>query len=352
MISARRGLLLLVALAAPLRAMEPAASLRLPEARIAAAAAYSHQCGGQALLVLQGGHLLHESYARGGAPDRAFWVMSITKNLAALALLATGSEGRLDLDEPASKTLTEWRGDARKRRITIRQLLAQTSGLAPGYPAIYARSTRDKNKLALRLPAVAEPGTRFDYGPANYELLEEILRRKLAPAGIDPLAYLNAKILTPLSIRPADWRRDSRGNPFFSAGAKLTPRDLAKVGEFIRTQGRAWILPVLPATAFRGAFTGSPANSMYGLSFWLNANASRAGADPLSIEGTLGDDRSPEQWRLSCISSVSPAELFALVGSGGQRIYILPARKLVVVRLGNGVNFSDAEFLRRLFEHG
>lgn len=344
--SAVRGLLLLATLAVPLRAMEPAVG-------IASAADYSRHCGGQALVVMQGGRIVHESYANGGTAERRFLVMSITKNLAALAVFAARRDGLLTLDEPVARTIPEWRGDTAKSTLTIRNLLDQTSGLASGYNTIYARGVRDKNKLAISLPLVATPGSRFAYAPGNYELLEEILRRKLSPRRTDPLSYLAAKILVPLGIPAvAEWRRDRRGNPFFSAGARLTARDLAKVGEFIRNRGRVWLLPVLPSSAFDGAFSGSSANSMYSLSFWLNANARRAGADPLSIEGTLGEPRSPAQWRLSSISSVAPADLVAMVGSGGERCYVVPSRKLVIVRFGAGSNFSDAEFLRRLFGHG
>jgi CubicO group peptidase (beta-lactamase class C family) len=319
------------------------------EESIAAADSYSRKCGGQALVVLRAGRTIHESYANGGAPTRRFPVMSITKNLAALAILAARAERLLSLDEPVANTIPDWRDRPDKDRITIRELLNQTSGLASGYDAIYARGIRDKNRAATSLPLVARPGRLFDYAPSNYELLEEILRRKLAPRGTDPLAYLTSRILRPLGISPdPEWRRDRAGNPFFSAGAKLTARELAKVGEFVRTRGRVWIFPALPAAAFEGAFTGSRANSMYGFSFWLNANAA-LGADPISIEGTLGAERSDAAWRGSCISSVAPRDLVAMVGSGGSRCYVVPSRKLVIVRFGTGSNFSDAEFLRRLF---
>jgi hypothetical protein len=134
----------------------------------------------------------------------------------------------------------------------------------------------------------------------------------------------------------------------------LTARDLAKIGNFIRRQGRtsgAWFAPILPTSAFRDAFIGSSANSMYGLSFWLNANAARPSATAFSIEGTLGTLRPPTEWLAACLSPSAPAELIALIGSGGLRCYILPARQLVIVRLGSGSRFSDAEFLRRLFEN-
>jgi Beta-lactamase class C and other penicillin binding proteins len=329
-----------------LLAVAPPPDKRLSPARIAEAEAYSRSAGGSTLIVMQAGAVLHES--GGTALAEPIWTMSIAKSLTAMAIFAARADGLLTLDEPASKTLGEWKKDGRKA-VTIRQLLNHTSGLADGYNAIYARGVKDKARLALGLRLVDTPGARFDYGPGNYEVLGEILRRKLAPGGRTPLGYLRAKVLTPLGITPADWRKDGSGNPFQSAGAKLTPRDLAKIGEFVRTRGRAWIVPVIPQSAFDGAFTGSSANSMYGLGFWLNANARETGASPLSIEGTLGQERSPAAWRRSCISPVAPPDLVAMVGSGGIRVYVVPSRKLVIVRTGQGGSFSDATFLGRLF---
>lgn len=323
-------------------------SARIVASRVAVAEKYSAECGGQSLIVMQGGAVLDESYASEQVRSRPISSMSLTKNIAALAIFAARAEHLLDLEEPASKTITEWSHDDRGS-ITIRELLNQTSGLSDGYNAIYASGVANKNIAAVAQRLVYPPGSQFDYAPSNYEILEVILRRKLEPSGRTPLGYLRARVLTPLGITPADWRHDKAGNPFFSAGAKLTPHDIAKIGEFIRTRGRVWVLPALPQSAFQGCFTGSSANSMYGLSFWLNANASRSGVSEISIEGTLGDERSPSAWQSSCISSVAPPDLVAMVGSGGLRVYIVPSMKLVVVRTGTGGGFSDAEFLGRLF---
>lgn len=350
-----RPLFVLLALVAirPLCAAVSSGMPTLPcDSGIASAAAYSRKCGGEALIVMEGGRTIHESYAHGGAPDRPIHVMSITKNLALLAVLAARNDGILKLDEPVARTISEWRDKPGKREVTISELLQQVSGLAPGYDTIYAHNVRNKNKIAVSLPLEAEPGSQFRYAPSNYELIEELLRRKLATRGATPLGYLKQRILTPLGVRPAEWRCDRSGNPFFSAGAHLTARDVAKIGEFIRTKGRVWLLPLLPATVFGAAFTGTPANSMYGLSFWLNANRNRPGADPISIEDSLGNARPSDAWSRSSICSVAPDDLIAMVGSGGERCYVVPSCKLVVVRFGKGSNFSDAEFLRRLFGRG
>jgi hypothetical protein len=38
-----------------------------------------------------------------------------------------------------------------------------------------------------------------------------------------------------------------------------------------------------------------------------------------------------------------------MIGTRGQRVYVVPSRRLVVIRQGDGRGFSDAEFLRRIF---
>ncbi len=338
-----------LALAFAIGAAPAQAVPRLREAAIARAGAYSLKTGGQALVVLQSGRTIHESYANGGSAARPEWIMSITKNLAAVTALAAAKDRLLDLDEPVANTITEWKDSAIKRRITIRHLLSQTSGISPGSPELYARSVRNKNARAIDLPVVSAPGEAFDYGPANFEIFEELLRRKLARRDTEPLAYLCAKVLAPIDAAAADWRRDRAGNPYFSAGAKMTARDLAKFGEFVRARGRVWIIPAIPEAGFIEAAKGTRANAMYGLSFWLNQNVARAGAEPVSIEGTLGDDCPPAAWRRACLSSVAPPDVIAMVGSGGIRCYVVPSRKAVIVRFGAGRDFSDAEFLARLF---
>ncbi len=300
---------------------------------------YSLAEGGTALVVLRAGRVVFERYAGGGDPERAVWVMSITKSLVAVAGFAAEAEGLLDLDEEVEG----------REGVTLRMLLDQTSGLEPGHSVIYGRGVGDKTRAALGLDGVTAPGARFDYGPGNFEIFGETLRRKLAGRGVTPLEYIFAKVLRPIGATYADWATDRSGAPYFSTGAKLTARDLAKFGELVRTRGRAWIWPVIPEGEFDASREGSAANSMYGLSFWLNRNARRAGAGPISVEGTLGDDWSPERWRLSSLSAVAPPDLIAMIGSGGIRCYVVPMEKLVVVRFGTGRGFSDSAFLDAVF---
>lgn len=307
---------------------------------VADAARYSHRSGESALLVWKNGRIVFERQA-GGVVDAN--IFSITKSLAALGTLQTVGRGALRLDDKVSETLTSWKSDPRKRLITVRQLLSQTSGLATGFEELYGRGVRDKTEAVLKLPSVAVPGKTFAYGPAHYEALAALAARKSPPAA----SWLHVPLTR---VRPSGLRRDGAGQPYFSAGARLSASQLLAMGQVVRRQGWVAIFPVLPSGLIREATTGSAANPMYGLGFWLNQNAREPSAVERDVEEAIGAALSPSQWASSCLSRQAPADLIAMVGSRGQRVYIVPSRNEIIVRLGSRPGFRDPEFLRAYYK--
>lgn len=307
----------------------------LPEA-----ARYSQRTGESALLVWQDGRVIFDRQADGGADANIF---SITKSLAALGTLHAVGRGTLRLDEPVSDTLTAWKSDPRKSRITVRQLLTQTSGLSTGYEALYSRGIRDKNALVLKLPAVAPPGETFAYGPSHFEVLAALLEKTSPPAA----SWLRLPFT---GARPAGLRRDRHGQPYFSAGARLTARQLLDLGHLLRRNGWSGIFPIIPSRLIREATTGSPANAMYGLGLWLNQNARKPAAVQRDVEEAIGAGLGRAAWAQSCLSRHAPADLIAMVGSRGQRVYVIPSCQQIIVRLGNSPGFRDPDFLRAFYD--
>jgi CubicO group peptidase (beta-lactamase class C family) len=236
----------------------------------------------------------------------------------------------LHLDERAAEALPEWRSDPLKRRITIHQLLSLESGLsgggAVGRPPPYAE--------AIETPAVYEPGTHFEYGPAPFQIFGEIMRRK---TGGDPLAYLTRRIFEPLRIAPTDWRRGPDGMPFMPQGAHFTARDWATFGEWVRNGGG----DLVDHAALAQCFVPSRANPGYGMSWWLL----RPGLIPPGrMAGVEADAGMAERF----------GAIRMAAGAGDQRLYIAPALDLVIARqarlLGmlRSPRWSDAAFLRAL----
>jgi CubicO group peptidase (beta-lactamase class C family) len=304
----------------------------------AAAEAYSKTHGGRALIVVQAGRTLHAAFHKGSQWDRRENVFSITKSVAALGVLAAVARGMLDLET----ALPVEEG----RTLHVRDLLWQTSGLDPGYHQLYGRTPRDKHRAVHTLPTRARGA--FAYGPSHYEALEALLARHLGGRG-ETGKFVERAILEPIGVRNVKWRTDRTGNPYFSGGMFLSPRELLSLGKFVASSGHAWFVPIVGSSLMKQATTGSAGNPMYGFGMWLNRNATLPGVREVDVEDALANNLSAAQWARSTLSRAAPPDLIALVGSGGQRVYISRSERLVIVRLGRGGAFEDPAFLASLF---
>jgi CubicO group peptidase (beta-lactamase class C family) len=325
-------LLLAACTATPPAQAEPA-----PLPGCAAALAYSKAHGGLALLVLEDGAV------RCRTPDistpQELW--SGTKSLVGLMAAAAVQDGLLVLDEKASDTLAEWRSDPGKSTITLRQLLSMTSGQpsAIGRPQGYADS--------LKVPLSAAPGTRFQYGPTPLQIFGEVMRRKLKATGQnpDPQEYLDRRLLVPLGVRTGEWRKGADGKPLMPQGLVLAASEWAKIGEFVRAGGKQDGKPLVDPVAFADLFEGSSVNPAYGLTWWLP-------------RPSLSNDPVTRATDITEHSTELPADMVVAAGAGDQRLYVIPSRRLTIVRqakldimalaAGKKSGWSDTRFLELL----
>jgi CubicO group peptidase (beta-lactamase class C family) len=307
----------------------------------ARAAKYSEGKRGVSIVVMQNGRTIFEHYANGGSARGRWPVFSGTKSFWGIAALAAERDGLFKLDDPVSDTITEWKSDPRKSQITIRQLLNQTDGIE-GASRLQRPSIRDRNAMAIRLSAVAEPGSAFIYGPSHLQIFCELLRRKLK--GRDVISYFEARVANRLGLGRLNYKKDARGNPLSATGFELTAREWARLGQLVLGKGSYHGRQIVPAALLREAFAGSSANPSYGLTFWLNQQAS-AGHEA-DMERTLDLRWQDAQWTNSCICKDAPADMVVALGSGYQRLFIIPSLEAIIVRQGSNARFSDALFLR------
>jgi CubicO group peptidase (beta-lactamase class C family) len=307
----------------------------------AKAAKYSESRRGTAMLVTQNGRTIFEHYANGGSANRRWPVFSGTKSFWGIAALAAAQEGLFRLDDPVSDTITEWKQDARKSKITIRQLLTQTDGIE-GASRLQRASIRDRNSFAIALPSVAEPGSAFIYGPSHLQIFCELLRRKLQGGGV--INYFETRVANRLELHDLKYKKDARGNPLPATGFELTAREWARLGELVIGNGNYRGRQILPFTTLREAFAGSAVNPVYGLTFWLNQKESNG--READMERMLDLSWQSAHWRGVCICKDAPADMVVALGSHYQRLFIIPSLKVVIVRQGYGGSFSDAQFLR------
>lgn len=300
-----------------------------------AAAAYSAENAGLAVLVLVDRERVFETYQNGHTQDRAQHLFSGTKSFAPIAALIAEHEGLLALDEKVCDTIVEWREDPRRSKITIRQLLDFTSGLQNLDSKLHSARTRDSHEAALAAEAKHDAGRRFEYGSVHLTVFGALLERKLqAAAGDDDdapkdfVAYLEQRVLEPIGCRVERWMRDRAGHAALPFGAFLTAREWAKFGQLLLDRGKHGDEQLVPTEHLDQCFQGSEANPHYGLNFWLYGK------------------------RLHARCAAIPEDTVAAAGMYDQRLYLVPSRRMVVVRLGRTgarSGFEDREFLERLF---
>jgi CubicO group peptidase (beta-lactamase class C family) len=305
-----------------------------PDAALKAAADYSMVQKGQTMVVMFDGRIIFERYDHGGSAERVQLLASGSKSFVGLAAVAAAQDGVLKLDDRVSETLTEWKDDPRKAAITYRQLLTLTSGLTAGERGRAVKAPAWK-EIAGK-PMTGKPGEQFAYGAYHLNAFAYALEMKLGNETFE--AYLKRRIIEPIGVK-VEWRfKCDDGHPQVGGGAFMTARDWARFGELVR-QGGMWDgKEVVNAKLLARCFDGTAQNPAYGLTWWLKKEVSPALRRKIPILSG--------EWGEVANSDWLPGDLVAACGAGKQRLYVIPSRKLVIVRQGSlSQSFSDLEFL-------
>jgi CubicO group peptidase (beta-lactamase class C family) len=272
------------------------------------ALAYAQRHDLAALVVSTGGNIAFEHYGDGWNRDKPHALYSGTKSFWGVTAIAAADDGLLALDEPVVDTISEWRGDAQKSLMTVRQVLNLTSGF--GFGGLGAAVPVPEKAVAI--PLKNDPGTAFTYGGIPLQIFGEVLRRKLAPSKRSPHDYLRERVLDPIGVGVASWRTLSDGTQPLPTGAFVSADGWLRYGHSLLERARA-------GGAFAECTRGSQANPRYGLGLWL---------DPAgSGDGT-----------------------FYASGAGGQALYALPQHDTVVVHFGKSSSWKHDAFVKRLLQ--
>lgn len=309
-------------------------------ARYEAAATWSERRDGLALMVLEGGAVVFESYARGYDAATPVHIFSGTKSFSCAIAALAEADGLLRLDEPVADTLPAL---AAGGDVTVRELLQFTSGIQQDNRVLTRdwlrerQRVQDKYAYAVALPAVAAAGARWEYGASHLTVFGALIKQK---TGGSPLDYLEDRLLGPLGLETSGWLVDPDGNPALAMGAFTTANEWAKYGQLLLDDGVWQGERLLPEGAVAGCTQGSAQNPAYGMTFWLNHEApddvDLSAFPSLAEHGPVIDPDGPE-------------DLFAAAGYKDNRLYVIPSQDRVIVRLGDGSRrFSDPELLELL----
>jgi len=343
-------------------------------ARCKAAAEYSRTHDGEVLLILLDGKPVFEDAISGWTVDSPHLLASGTKSFSGIAAAFAIEDGLLTLDEKVCDTIHEWKSDVRKSQVTVRQLLSLSSGLESLSGTIEnarnARAAGMSNRATASINGTmrADPGERFIYGPSQFYVFGELMKRKFAAAktgDADVVAYLDRKLFNPIGVKPR-FLRDEAGNANLPGGCRMSAKDWAVFGEFVRNGGVHNGKRILGESTLAQLMQAHGPNKAYGLTWWLirddedaadpeSALAADMVADRLEARGTPAGRRLAERTRARAQESgpdVSSSVIgFMAAGKGKQRLYILPEQKLTIVRFGpleGSRGFDNREFMRLL----
>jgi CubicO group peptidase (beta-lactamase class C family) len=272
----------------------------------------------RAVVVVYDGQLVGEQYAPGFDRHTVMLGWSISKSLTSALIGILVKEGKLQLDAPAP--VPEWKGTD-KANITLKHLLQQTSGL--DFEEDYANPSEVTNMLfkegdmaayTAKLPLKHAPGTTFYYSSGNTNILSRIIRHTVGETAYPSFPY--KALFHKIGMYSALLEPDASGTFIGSSYSYATARDFARFGLLYLNKGVWNGTPLLPAYWVEQSITPASADTLqqYGYQFWLN------GIDAAHPSQRLYPD--------------VPADMFYASGYGGQHIYIIPSRKLVVVRMG------------------
>jgi len=276
----------------------------------------------RAVVVVYDGGLIAERYAPGFDRNMSQlgWSMSKSVTNALVGMLV--QHGKLDLHRPAP--VAEWqKADDPRQKITLDQLLHMSSGLkfseeyAPFSDAVYMfYDSYDFAAYAANKPLEAEPDAKWHYSSGTANIIARIVRQTIEKEHQNYYEYLYQNFFHKIGMFSMVLEPDPSGTFVGSSYTFATPRDWARFG-LLYLQDGVWNGErILPEGWVKYTTTPTPRapRGEYGALFWLNAGSASGPSDRM-------------------MPSV-PVDTYYARGFQEQRVFIVPSKKLVLVRFG------------------
>jgi len=272
----------------------------------------------RSVLVYHKNRIIGEKYAEGFNENSKILGWSMTKSIISTLYGILEYKGEINLNHSAP--IDAWQQDERKN-ITINHLLRMQSGLA--WEEDYTKISDVTKMLFLdadmtasqaNKKAIAAPTKIWNYSSGTTNLLSGILRKQFDNYQ-DYLDFPYRALIDKIGMNSMLLEADMEGNYVGSSYAWATTRDWAKFGILYLNKGNwngeqlfdeKWINYITTPTEH--------SDGTYGAHFWLNANGKYPNV---------------------------PRDMYSANGFQGQRVYIIPSKDLVIVRMGLA---EDPEF--------
>lgn len=290
------------------------ASLGWNETAVEPLLAYLEEKHTKGFIILQNGKIVMENYFNGHSATESWYWASAGKTLTATVVGIAEQEGYLNTNNRVSDYLgTGWTSIplAKENLITNKHLLTMTSGL------------NDQLGDAVspdNLQYVADAGTRWAYHNV-YVKLQDVVAQASNQTWNN---YFNIKLRDKIGMTGL-WFSFNNSSVYRS-----NTRSMARFGLLALNEGKWENNQVVPQNYMQNAATTSQnINLAYGYLWWLNGKSS------------FHLPQSQYQFPGKLIVT-APADMYCALGKDDQKIYVLPSKKLVIIRMGEAADDSNA----------
>lgn len=157
-------------------------------------------------------------------------IHSLAKGVCVLVAGIATDEGLIDVDEPIASYLPSATFGAGTDRVTLRHLLAMTSGVAFAWSPTMMTDWPD---LAVEFLSRPSRGRVFEYSGASTYTAMRVLAARVGDVGV----FAQRRLFEPLGIMDAAWRRSASGAVLAAEGLALRTEEIARIGRLIRDRG-------------------------------------------------------------------------------------------------------------------
>jgi CubicO group peptidase (beta-lactamase class C family) len=276
---------------------------------------YLIQKNTKSFMILVNGRIVMEEYFNGHTPTATWQWNSAGKTLVSATTGIAQQENLLNINNKVSQYLeTGWTSEplAKEDLITSRHLLTMTSGL------------NDESELVTvsNLTYLADAGTRWSYHNVFQKLMDVV-----ANASNQTFEnYFNAKLKNKIGME-GFWNYGVIFKIYHS-----NTRSMARFGILALNKGKWNTEQILDESFFIESITTSQnINPSYGYLWWLNGKSSYMVPGSQTVYPTT-------------LVPSAPTDMYAAMGAADQRIYVIPSKNMVVIRMGNASDPANPDF--------
>ena len=273
----------------------------------------------KSFIILVNGKIVMENYFNGHSATTPWYWASAGKTLTSTVTGIAQDEGILNINNKVSDYLgTGWTSApiAKENLITCKNLLSMSSGLDDAL---------GDDVSPANLQYVADAGTRWAYHNV-YVKLQDVIAQA---SGQTWTNYFNTKLRDKIGMTGI-WNPSGGLSVYYS-----NTRSMARFGLLILNKGKWNGTTIVSENYFNQATnTSQNINKGYGYLWWLNGKS------------TFHLPQSQLEFNGSIIPN-GPNDMFMALGKNDQKIYVVPSKKMVIIRMGDAaddVNLALSDF--------